>query len=84
VIVTETLENLKSNKNFLVRPKYIKNASDWLIRQNDLYRGVVVISREEEEYDLNHVFISSAHKHDLSAQNISSNTRSATSSKSHI
>jgi len=58
VVVTETLENLKSNKQFQVRPKYLKKALHWLVINNELYKDVEILERKAEYYDLNGIFLS--------------------------
>ena len=50
VIVSESLENIKTNRQFQIRPKYIKNALDWLMINNILYVEVIQRNCNEKEY----------------------------------
>ena len=50
MIVSESLENIKTNRQFQIRPKYLKNALDWLCLNNILCVDVIPRDYNENEY----------------------------------
>ena len=50
MIVSESLENIKTNRQFKIRPKYLKNALDWLCLNSILYIDVIPRDCNEKEY----------------------------------
>lgn len=77
VIVSESLKGVKKTRDLNIRPKYVRQALEWLMANNVLY--VVLVERTDDEYDLNHVFVSSIKKG--GAPSNSCPPRSITSSK---
>ena len=73
---------MKTTRDFKIRPKYVRSALEWLIKNNVLYRDVVLV--DEDDFDLMHVFVSSNNKIPINAihlSNIIPSIRSITSSK---
>ena len=79
IIVSELLKGDKKTRDHNIRPKYVRQALEWLIAKSVLYRDVVLVERTDYEYDLNHVFVSSIKKG--GAPSNSCPPRSITSSK---
>ena len=75
---------MKTTRDFKIRPKYVRSALEWLIKNNVLYRDVVLVDRDEDDFDLMHLFVSSNNKIPINAihlSNIIPSIRSITSSK---
>ena len=57
VVVSETLEGLDKCRDFKVRPKKLRIALEWLIKNNKLYEGVKIINRVDSDFQIKDAFI---------------------------
>jgi hypothetical protein len=57
IVVCESLQGLSKTKEFNVRPKYIREALNWLIKNNRLYHDVKIVEREDGELDVNKICV---------------------------